>query len=500
MLHDFFKNKKLLVIIGAVLAVVILLCVIIGAVSDKDDKTDTTDTTININDIVSSIVDKNNFTENDAIQTTTTTPVEEPVKKVYKSGTLVNPLNIGNSGGQKQSKSSVKFQSLSAFVGTQMDVHGATQKNLMFYQKFSAKEEKANLISEYAQLLCQSGMNFKKADSYYAEYDRETFASWGFHYTGTASVKENCEITFVDEDTLCAISIYYVIEYGYVEGYINWSASLKAEDLGFRAGGKVESIGPAGKSACTGLIRTSSGKYQTTDGRFSVGLNQGSIIINNKKQSCTFTYEDTKSSDILKIKGADGIDFFRVFFSNSVPLKTGLLYDHEDLATEYQWPLDSAPSSLSVETTEVYQYVNKKWLTPTHTNSPYEDLTFRVVYYNAEEEVAVFYIYTKILQETEIFCAVDLSKAIKPNQGSSGSSSGGSGGGFVPNAGSGSSKCRYCGGKGYTTCTTCNGKGYYVIRGSTPDYAGSGGSRNYTEVKECPSLHCQGGIKDCPHC
>ena len=499
MLRNFFKNKKLLIIIGAVLAAVILVCVLIGALGESDKK-DTTDHTSDKDNLVS-VLNENNTPEKDAAQTTTANPVEEPVKKVYKSGTLVNPLSNGNSGGQKQSKSSVKFQSLSTFVDGQMDVHGATQKNLMFYQKFSATEEKAKLIAEYAELLCQNGMNFKKADSYYAEYDRETFASWGFNYTGTASVKENCEITFVDDDKLCAISIYYVIEYGYVEGYINWSASLEAEDLGFRSGGKVQSIGPAGKSACAGLIRTSSGKYQTTDGRFSVGLNQGSIIIDNKKQSCTFTYEDTKSSDILKIKDADGIDFFRVFFSNSVPLKTGILYNHEDIATEYQWPLDSAPSSMSVETTEVYQYVNKKWLTPTHTNSPYEDLTFRVVYYNAEEEVAVFYIYTKILKETEIFCAVDLSKAIKPNQSSSGSSSsGGSGGGITPGVNSGSSKCRYCSGKGYTTCTTCNGKGYYVIRGSTPDYAGSGGSKNYTEVKECPSLHCQGGLKDCPHC
>ena len=69
MLRNFFKNKKLLIIIGAVLAAVILVCVLIGALGESDKK-DTTDHTSDKDNLIS-VLNENNTPEKDAAQTAT---------------------------------------------------------------------------------------------------------------------------------------------------------------------------------------------------------------------------------------------------------------------------------------------------------------------------------------------------------------------------------------------------------------------------------------------
>lgn len=375
------------------------------------------------------------------------------VKTLAKDVTLVKAIDFGGSSGHTQPKSSTKFQSLFDFVNRELDVYRPSQKDLKFIQKFSGSKEDAKVIEEFVKLLGSGKMNLKECDPYYADYGTTVFASWGFTYTGSKKVTNNCTSNYSSKKVPCALSIYYKIDRNGMEGQVNWSASLSPEDLGFRTGNKTVSVAPVGKSAGAGLIKRASGKYETTDGRFSVKLNEGAMRVNGgASKKCTLEYEDAKYSDLLKIKNSNGSVVLRLFFSQSTEYYTGLIYDYEDVYIPNQY--SGTPTGMKTDTPQIYQYVGSSWLTPTYVNSPYTDVTIRTVYYNAKEKVAVFYIYTSILDETEFFCAVDLSKAIDKTQ-----SSGGGGSTVTPGLPSGSSTpCGICDGSG--ECTTCDGNRY----------------------------------------
>ena len=375
------------------------------------------------------------------------------VKTRGKEVVLVNELDFGDSFGKEQTKNSVKFQSLFDFVNGELDVHRESMNSLKYSQKFSGSKEDAEIIEEYVELL-DSSKNLTECDPYYADYGTQIFASWGFVYNGDKKVENNCESNFSSKKVPCAVSVYYKINRNSMEGYLCWSANLQQEDLGFRTGGETESLAPAGESAGAGLIRRASGKYETSDGRFSVNLNQAAMIVNGETaEKCTLEYEDTNVSDLLKIKDSSGMVVLRLFFSQITEHRTGLIYERDDVSVPNQY--SGTPTGLKSDIPQIYQLIGNTWLTPTYTNSPYSDVTIRVVYYDKKEEVAVFYIYTEIIDETEFFCAVDLSKAIDKTN----TSGGGGGSTVTPGLPSGSSTpCGVCNSSG--RCSKCNGNRY----------------------------------------
>ncbi|MBQ8228363.1 MAG: hypothetical protein IJZ88_05055 [Clostridia bacterium] len=433
-----------------------------------------------------------------------------------KDEVLVEPLNFDNGNSGKQSKDSVKFQSLFDFASGDMSFDKVSQSGYVYSQSFKGDEEDIELIDEYAKLLCKDGMNFKERDSIFEDYrdfhssynDLKIYASWFLDYTGTSSVKDSCEYDSLGKSGSCSVEIYYAMNRTTVKGYIKWSADLDSTDLGFRNGGKTETIAPGGKSAGAGLIKTADGKYETTDGRFSVGFNEAMAIVGGDSQKYSVEFVDYETaSDLIKIKDADGKNQFVVFLSCEDPVKTGTVYNMTDLAQEYQHVSDSDPGGpYNYEKPRVYQRIKDSWLTPgLEDNSVCQDATLRIVYYNKDENVAAFYIYTDLKGGSEAFCVVDLSKALSSqnnNSSSGGSGSGSSSSGFDSDFYTKKDKtCSYCGGSGYVTCTTCGGKGYYVARGSTPNYAGSiGGGGAYEEYKPCTGIRCEGGKKKCLHC
>lgn len=430
-----------------------------------------------------------------------------------KDNVLVEPLTFNNSASEKQSKDSVKFQSLFDFASDDMDFGAINQSGLVFTQVFEGNTEDVELIDEYIKLLCKDGMNFKEQNSVFEDYrdynsstnDLKIYASWGLSYTGTSSVAENCEYNDFGKKGPSAIYVYYSLKGTTVGGYIKWSEDLESTDLGFRNGGKTESTAPGGTSAGAGLVKTGDGKYKTTDNRFIVGLNEATAIIGGNKQNCSVEFVDYESaSDLVNIKDADGKKIFVAFLSNVDPVKTGKLYGMSDLAQEYQYVLSGDPGgAYNHDKPEVYQLVRTKWITPgLQEDSACNDATLRIVYYNKDENVAVFYAYTDLQGGSEFFCAVDLSKAAAQQSSGSSGSSGSSSAGLDSDIFTQKDKtCNYCGGTGYVTCSTCGGKGYYVVRGSAPNYAGStSGGRYYEEHKPCPGVRCEGGRKKCLYC
>lgn len=451
--------------------------------------------------------DKDVKTENHADEQTSEDKTEgttEENKKPAKDEVLVTGLKSDVTGGRKPGKSSVQFQSMFDYFPQGFTFSEPEQSGLSYIQKFEASEDDEDAVEAYIDFLCSDGMNFKLADEYYKDYrgmstanSKTVFASWALNYTGTASVEQKCDTAFIDGEKY-ALTVYYTIEYGEIEGVLKWSVSLESADLGFRAGGKIVNVAPGGKSASTGLIRKADGTYETSDGRFSAKLNEATIIKNGKMQKGTLEYEDNspKGGDCLKIFDSNDKKLLCVVFPKSGIQKTGMLLDHNALLQEYQFPLSGDPYGDLGEDTELHQYIGTKWLTATYSDSPRKDMTFRIVYYNEAENVAVYYIYTYFTEETEAFCVVDLSQAAKDDGQNS---SGGSGSAVPPlNNDKGNKICAVCKNKGKLFCNRCNGTGEIVIRGSIAGF-GSGNKGSFTENKgDCPE--CNNGYKDCSYC
>lgn len=458
-----------------------------GSVSEQDNEAD---------DASSVTKKKTDKEKNDKAEKTT------KKKKTYKSGTLASAMDLSVVPAQSQSKSSVEFQSLYDFAkgsGLKFKEPSVHANDTM--QSFTGDKDDALYIAEYCERLADECANFSMKERYYEKYDggyEDVFASWGLNYTGSASVKNAVEQNFVDGNPNCAISVYYMTEYDSIKGMIKWSNDLKSTDFGMRCGGYLVDVTPGGKSAGAGLKGTSSGTYQTSDGRLSASLGKSSLIINGSKQSGSVVFEDTDSSDAIKIKNSSGSEIIRIFFpEEGYTPKTGDVFYTDDLLTTYQWSNSGeGPTALGIDEMRFYQKVNGKWLTPTYNDSPYNEAVFRVMYYNASEGVAVFYLYTDAGTKTEMLCAVDLSKSVNPDY-----SSGSSGG--VVNIGSGSSgsrTCAHCRGKGTIDCPSCV-DGYYSAIIVTPNYAASPNHHGTEHIRrKCPSAMCNGGRKDCPYC
>lgn len=428
----------------------------------------------------------------------------EDKKNSGKDEVLVSALKADTSAGQKQGKASVKFQSMFDYFPQGFTFSEPTQSGLSYIQKFEASEDDEDAVEAYIEFLCSDGMNFTLADEHYEDFrgmstanSKKVFAAWALTYNGTASVEQKCDTAFIDGEKY-ALTVYYTIEYGEIEGVLKWSVSLESTDLGFRTGGKIVDIAPGGKSASTGLIRKADGKYETSDGRFSANLNEAVILKNGKTQRGMIEYTDNSNGgDCFKVTDGNSNKLLCVVFPCSGVQKTGLLLDYNDLLQKYQFPLSGDPYGDLSEDTQVYQYNGSKWLTATYSDSPCKDMTFRIVYYNETEQVAVYYIYAYFTEETEAFCVVDLSKAIKDE---SQNSSGGGSGSSSPllNNNNGSSICAVCKNKGKTFCNRCNGTGKIVIRGSIAGF-GTDDKKSFTENKgDCPE--CDNGYKDCSYC
>ncbi len=404
---------------------------------------------------------------------------------------LADSLDFSSSAGKYPEKSSAVFQDMEAFCGDSFTFYGITQSGLNYTQKFTGLKSDIDIIKAYAQLLCRDEMNFTLTDDYLFDY-KEIFAEYVIDYTGTANVRKTCTSVFLDTEKVSAINIYYKTDKSRVEGYITRNVALDSKDLGFRYGGEAESGAPAGESACAGLIRDVDGLYKTTDGRFSLPLNGMAVYVNGKAEEGSFRYiKSAAYSDTLIIKDGNNKEAVRLFLP-SRSYESGNLWEHNALAREYQWSMEIAPS-ITTETARIYNFVGASWLNPTYKESPYEDVTVRVMYYDEQKQLSVIYIYTEIIDKQEILCVIDLSKAEKADNSSDG--------GFSPSVGGNeSSVCFYCGGKGYTACSVCGGDGIKEDYISTPNYGGGSAGGSSSVAKKCPSVTCDNGRKDCPYC
>lgn len=431
-----------------------------------------------------------------------------------KSATLANSITPRT---YPTTPDSVYFQSLYkyAWCDFKYEAPGANSQKFIHVDNTLEPRDDIASIEEYVNLLCNN-MNFRLVNDYYFEYRGEAFFEYNLDYTGTANVPRDQSALFDDEFTdKFAIQIWGKMMFGKLEhAYINWSTGLRMVDMGYRDDGSrvPTAMAMAGLSAHTGAVRNLD-TFSTSDGRFSVKAGEAMSVVGTEKYFTEAVYyiDTAKKTESICIDGYYESNGLKILFPLG-SLKTGLIYELSDFATGSETNRSSEPMTVDSKAEFYTSDGTGSWRKPGAGDVMYSDLTFRVMYKDADK--AVIYIYYDWAAETEIFCVVDLKqgredekKRIKAaeeekkkaeeeankNQGSSGSS-----GSF---GSSGNGRCTRCGGRGFTTCITCNGSGYVTHYVSTPNYSGRpGGGGSSTVTKRCPSVSCNNGRKDCPYC
>ncbi len=412
-------------------------------------------------------------------------------------------------------KNSVAFQSFYDFCGGEI----SAEKTGDNHQKITYTAENYEKLKKYVEMLSSdNNINLTLGDDYYFSYKGQHFFSYGFTYTGSASITPEKSLTFAESDTKYAVEIWGSNASSKCI-YVNWSKGMEYVDMGYRIDGNKVSSLPSGTSAAAGLTRYKD-TYTTSDSRLSTTSGNAVIIRNGVKSSAEagYYYDSEKKTETLTVNYF-GNKKIKVFMPTDATV-SGEIYEFADLAETNKVTYSTEPALKVDKTTLVVG--DESWLKPSYKTDDIDEVTLRIMY--RDEKRAVFYIYFDNDSfddgsEVEILCVADIAKAkadeqqrIKDaqeqkekeeqQQQSSGSSSGGSSGtssGSFPSTNG--NRCTFCGGSGTRSCLTCGGSGYKTDYVSVPNYSGStSGSGSGYVTKKCPSVTCRNGRVNCSYC
>lgn len=325
-----------------------------------------------------------------------------------------------------------------------------------YYRKYtSGKEEAYGLWKDYVETLCATG-NFELTDSHYEVLSSGIFFDFALTYTGTGRVG-NTRVESTFSDTMCDVTVYGAPDLSSCEGYIEISPRLTFEDLGLRLSGESVSVDPPGQSLSADLFRLSDGSYQTGDKRFHVSVGQAQVYRDGKAYTASAELERSKANNWEALR----IDYFYrneciVFTAPYNSLMTGDTFNTRtiglnDKPGRFEQYLDSIDDFLQWKFSNNIVGVchDGDYLFCYHDKgNGFEDVSVRIMYWDAKREEAVIYIcatFDTAPYEFEALAAVKMETASSSSGGSS--------------SGQGDTKedCDYCDGSG--KCRNCNGTG-----------------------------------------
>ena len=363
---------------------------------------------------------------------------------------LVEPLTNTAVSGTYPDASSNQIQSPDGFAGTALSFGGASTSGTNQVYKLTGSSDDYDIVKEYVSLLTGGNMNLELVNSYEKTMSN-TYFSYAIDYTGTAKVDGQNTQQFVDEVS-CDINLWGTIDGKKLTVWVYIPSSMEVTDFGWRYGGGVEDVDPAGDSVYAGLYLLADGTFETSDGRLSTSLGQADIFMDGTEIVSDVEYVMDGTKEALKV-----YNFYRtesVYFT--VPyhqLLTGDIYTYDDLRGDHDTKESSnwGPEGFNMGTAFAVLH-NGNWRYPLYENSQIEDVTVRVMYYE-EDSVAVFYCYVLLTTspyEIEFLAAVNLDAA----ENGTGAET------IAASSDSGDTTCWSCFGDG--DCSACGGKGYKV--------------------------------------
>lgn len=326
-----------------------------------------------------------------------------------------------NSTAYNITSDSVYIQDLIDFCDGQLS-YGQLSSNDYYVRTFNGREEDFKLIEAYVNAICDGNYNLTLVDSYYKDLNT-IFFSFGINYTGTAKIKQTCNLTYTD--TVCNMKIYGDIEKGKLKAVVWIPSSMEIVDLGLRFGKSAQNAGTGAPSALTGLYQLSDGSFKTQDGRLTAALGQATVLRDGKLYNSEASFnKNTKSSrDELWVRGFYN-DETIVFFSPSNSIKTGSIFTYKNLMREQAYVNKTPTLTEGEKQFTNFNWTlcfglchNGDWITPLSGQyNSFEDLYVRVMYYEPKS-VIVYYIYAKLDSKpnvVEALCAVDLKNLTEP--------------------------------------------------------------------------------------
>lgn len=362
-----------------------------------------------------STANENNKEEGLGENTESAKPAPETAKPVSKDPVLVAEALSENPTAYKITSDSVYIQDLVDFCDGQLSYGDMTSKD--YYRRtFNGSEEDFKIIEDYVNTICDGNYNLTLVDSHYKEI-KTVFFSFGINYTGTAKIKQTCNMTYTN--TVCNMMIYGEIEKGKLKAVVWIPSSMEIVDLGLRFGKSTQEAGTGAPSAVTGLYRLSDGSFKTEDGRLTAALGQAAVLRDGKlyTSEASFNKNSKSSRDELWVRGFYN-DETIVFFSPSDSIKTGSIFTYKNLMREQSYVNKTPTLEKGEKQFTNYNWTlcfglchNGDWITPLSGKyNSFEDLYVRVMYYEPKS-VIVYYIYAELDSKpnvVEALCAVDL--------------------------------------------------------------------------------------------
>lgn len=439
----------------------------------------------------------------------------EPQDAVPVSGTVEN-------SGKAITENSNIVQDMYSYMQKKMDFDAIETKNDgTQYRRFTGDSSTYRLVDEYVEMICSEEYNLELVDCYYKSYGSDSyFFSFTMDYTDTAKLRgEKSEMNYVD-GMYGDVTIWGSLNGSRCEGYIHITKGLDFGDLGLRIGGEQESTDLSGESLGTGLYRMSDGSYQTADGRFSV--KSGEAMIYRDGERCTAEAELTRNSE----KGREEIRIYNFYRNDSILLSlpyssvlTGDVLNRSAIGVNedgsnggYEEFIDSMEDFLAWTFSDKILGVRHDGdylLCYCDDYNDFEDAVVQVMYWDAAEGEAVFYIYAEFDSapyEYEAIAAVRMQNAERKESSSSStssssySSSSSSSSSYSSSSSKHTATCTKCHGSGSVSCSNCSGKGYKEKYISTPNFSGSTSFKSSSTVRE-NCFKCHGsGKTSCSRC
>lgn len=365
------------------------------------------------------------------------------------------PVSAPDYEKETPSSDSLVVQDMYDYMQEGMTFESITEKKSgEQYRKFKGGSDSYALISRYVEDLCKKS-SFELTDSYYFD-SKDIFFSFALKYTGSGKVSSNkMEMNFKD-NVYGDVTIYGVTEGSSCKGYIYIVDGLEFDDLGLRADGESVAVTSAGESLNSDLIRLNDGSYETSDGRFQVKAGQAMVycdgtpyttdaaLLRNKDENREELqiYNFYRNDSILLTVPYNSVMTGDVFDQRTIGYSTNIDYDDNMTSMESftGWKFSSQLLGVCHNGDYMLCYYDDK--------NDLNDVSVRVMDWDADRQEAVFYIYVSFdtaPYEYEAVAAVNMENV----ESLTASGAGDDNGLFTP--------CSACGGSG--TCSTCGGSG-----------------------------------------